>query len=809
MRKVLILAVFLAFSFVSFAQSLFETQSNGQPEDRSYDVRHYKISVEPDFLNRLVTAAAEITLVPLNSADTAIWFHASGLDFTSVTCGGKPVSFRTESGKVYLSFPQRLQKGKLLTIQFTYRMDHPEKGLYFRVPTVTTPYRRLQFWTQGEDRDSHFWFPCFDYPSDKATSEVLITVADSLKALSNGRLVEKVRNRKSGKTTWHWKQEKPHSVYLIMAAAGDYEIVKENAGKVPLEYWVYPDLKKEGVRGFSATPRILKFYEDYTGMTYPWEKYAQIVIQDFMFGGMENTTATTMQDESVNLTDADLLDGGSDALVAHELSHQWWGNVVTCKDFRHLWLNESFATYFETLYTERFKSQEDFETEIYDNQYAGIQSDRSQGRRPVFHPESFTANLYPRGASILHMLRFILGDEGFQQSLRHYLKKHQFQPVTTENLMTAIEEVTGQNLYWFFDEWIYKAGYPQFDISYSLDSASGLLSVRVQQTQVLDSLTGIFKTPFLLEIDQNSGRELHQLWTASPDTTYFFRGITNLKNIIFDKQNWILDQNSFRKPDSMWVYQFKTGETFSDWYDALTGLADTVYSREVQDVLLSAVKSHPYQNIRMEALNFLVLDKRMLTLDLIREAMKDTSSLVRAAAARQLSSVREKEEAFRLGKAWFSSDKSNRVQYILLDELINLKKLDALSWLKTRMATTPLHRDIKARILREAGENGVIQQDLPWLEGYSKAPNERQIREAALRAMKQLDPKNEKTLSAWLAVFTREDDELLVESLLPDAASLPVDRVVPVLQNLYSTTRFKPIKNLAKLELIQLGKSVF
>ncbi|MCA0445092.1 MAG: M1 family metallopeptidase [Bacteroidetes bacterium] len=790
------------------AQILFDQYDNGEAPDRNYDVQHYKIVLTPDIQNHRATATTEITWKALSTGDTSFWFHAEELEFKKVTQKGQPLSFRTEKNKVYFSLKNPVKRGEVFTTRFDYIIDHPRKGMYFRVPTVNTPYRRTQIWTQGEDHDNRFWFPCYDYPSDKATSELIVTVPDSLKALSNGKLIKEQKDLKTKTKTFHWKQQLPHSSYLIMLAVGNYTVVKDKAGTFPLEYWVYPDLKREGVRGFSKTPEMVKFYSDYIGVPLQWEKYAQIVIQDFMFGGMENTTATTMNDNSINLNDRELLDGTSDALVAHELAHQWWGDNVTCRDFRHLWLNESFATYFETLYTERFKTKEEFETEVYDNQYAGIQSDRSRGRRPIVHPDSYTTNLYPRGGSILHMLRFILGEDGFRNSIRYFLQKHAYQPVSTEDFQVAIEEVTGQNLYWFFGQWIYKAGYPQFAVSWDHDSKAGILMVRLRQTQTVDSLTGIFKTPFLMEVESDSGKQLQKLWTASADTVYKISNVYGLKNVIFDKWNYLLETTACTKPESMWVHQLETAENFTEIYDALLGLGDTVYSDVVFSALMKVYQNHPYENARSEALNFIAFDMNRLTLDVLRTGLSDSSSLVRATAAKNLGDITQKEEAWKLSKNLFESDQSYTVQFIAMSEMVKIKPLDALTYFKAKIRSDELTPDLKSRMISFIGEKGVKLNDILWLESFTKPPFHRKIRLAALRAMKQLDLKNEKTVSAWVSVIQSDDDEMLVESLLNEASEFPKENLVPVLTELFKTTKFKTIKDQAKIELVQFGKFV-
>ena len=476
--------LFLSFVSYSFSQSVFPVSTeNGEAKSRTYHVVHYKIEVSFDELKKMVMGKVTTTIVPFTSDFTTLEFDAENMNFTKVSLGKTVLLFDSLEKTIRIRLNKTYSYRDTLTVSIDYWCV-PQKGLYFIQPDSAYPDKPREIWTQGEDMDNHFWFPCWDFPNDKATSEVIATVRNSYTVLSNGKLVNVKEDKKTGTKTFYWKEDKPIASYLIMMAAGDYAIINDEADGIPIQYYVYKNQVDDAKACLAHTPLMMKFFDEKIGFKYAWEKYAQITIADFMYGGMENASATTMLDRILVFNARSRIDQSAVSLIAHEFAHQWWGDVVTCKDWRHIWLNESFASYFDPLYIEHALGEDEFLNDMYGSQQAGVHTDKVLGRKPIVSVGSYTSNVYPRGASVLHMLRFVLGDELFWRAIHHYIVKNQFTSVETNDLKIAVEEATGQNLYWFFDEWVYKAGHPVFDVAYLYNDSSKALFLTVKQTQM-------------------------------------------------------------------------------------------------------------------------------------------------------------------------------------------------------------------------------------------------------------------------------------------------------------------------------------
>ncbi len=632
----LLLAGFGAFTLQ--AQELFPVRDEGETRSRAYHVVHYRIEVSFDEAQRKVIGKVSTTLVPFLPALQHVVFDAEEMSIKSVTLrSGTPLTYTVGPKTLDIALDHPYSYRDTLTVVTEYSCT-PRRGLFFVQPDSAYPDTPWQIWTQGEDMDNHFWFPCYDFPNDRATTEVLATVRSSYTALSNGRLVKVSEDRTKGTKTFHWKLSKPHVSYLVMLAIGEYAVLKDSVGKLPLEYYVYPNQVDDARICFSSTPDVITFFSERIGQKFPWEKYAQVLIHDFTAGGMENTSACSLLDHATVYDARQRVDHSSTSLIAHELAHQWWGDLVTCKDWRHLWLNESFASYFDLLYHEHSLGRDDFDFSVYEAQQAGINSDKTSGRKPIVSVGSYGANLYPRGASVLHMLRFLLGDSLFYRSLTHYITKHQYGVVETNDLKVAVEEATGQNLYWFFDQWVYKAGYPVFAVSYTWEDSTKNVRLRVEQTQKLDSLTGVFRTPVDIEITAGTQQVVHRVEIASKDTVYILPASEKPRLIIFDKGNWILKELRFEKSDDEWQTQLKEARNPIDRLRAVKHFGLLPRNEKSTPVLVDRMLHDPFWAVRRESVNMLglIADEKDSSWTALKAglvaAARDTRASVRTAA---------------------------------------------------------------------------------------------------------------------------------------------------------------------------------
>ena len=602
MRIKLVIALSVVLASIGFAQEIFSANEPGETRNRSYHVLHYNIQVTLHDMTKSLDGKVTTTLVPLLPTLKTVVFDAGDMKIKRVTDGGgKELKYVSTPESLSIDLGRSYSNNEKVTVSVEYSCTpNPSKGLTFNNTDLKIPGKRPQIWSQGEETTNHYWFPCYDYPNDKATCEVTGTVNAKYAFLSNGRLVSTTENKKEKTKTFHWKQDKPISSYLVMIAAGEYTILRDNVGKLPLEFYAYPDDTTNARASFKETASMIRFFNETIGVDYPWDKYAQIILQDH-FGGMENVSATTLADGWAVPDARWRIDNASTSLIAHELAHQWFGDLVTCRNFRDMWLNESFASYYDPLF-ERFQlGEEDFEYTMFQNQGSGIRVDTTQGRKPVVSVNSYGENVYPRGSAILDMLRFVLGDNLYQRSIKHYLLKHEFQPVETNDLKMAIEEETGQNLQWFFDEWLYKAGHPVFNVSYRWDEPSKELLLSVRQTQTMDSLTGVFKMPVDIEVTTSSGSETHRIGILSKDTTYSLPCAQKPLLVIFDKGNKVLKELNFDKSFEEWKYQAMNATSLVDRILAMQALCRNPQAGNVTAILDDRMEHDPFWGVRHEA----------------------------------------------------------------------------------------------------------------------------------------------------------------------------------------------------------------
>jgi len=498
-----------------------------------FDTQHLALDLRFDWPTETVHGTARLTLKPIRSDFRRLTLDA-GRPMTVLevtTENGAKLDFQHDKAteKLTISLDRGYGRSDTVTLVITYRAHSmpPTGGLFgvfgtgltFLRPTSATSRRRHQIWSQGETEYNRNWFPCFDFPNDKFTSEVRATVETPYTVISNGRLVSDVDNG-DGTHTVHWRMDQPHASYLLSIAIGQYRVITNEYDGIPVQSYVYPDRYADAQRAFANLPRMMAFLSAETGVRYPYAKYAQTMIAEFG-GGMENITATHLADNLLPRAHEPLDD--IEALQAHELAHQWFGNLVTCRDWSEIWLSEGFATYFEALYmgqrfgTKRMKA-------ILAAHHAAYHQAWNDGlRRPIVtrqyvHPDQlFDAYAYSRGALVLDMLRFVVGEETWREGIRRYLQHHQFQNVETSDFRRAMEEASGMGLDWFFDQWVYRLGHPVFEITHRYDADRRQLVVKVRQVQKpvpapKHMQTEYFRTPVEVEIVSARGQSQTVRW---------------------------------------------------------------------------------------------------------------------------------------------------------------------------------------------------------------------------------------------------------------------------------------------------------
>ncbi len=452
--------------------------------DKVVDVVHIDLRLQPDIERKRLDAVCTTTVRAIEDGVARLVLDAVDLDVRSVRRDdGRAMPFRNSSEKLEVELDPPLRAGHELVFAVEYVVESPQRGIYF------IEHEPKHVWTQCQDSDARYWFPCFDYPAEKQTTSATVIVPKGHFALANGALVS--RTESQSETVYRYEQHVPHATYLVTLVAGPFSEVEQPHARVPIWYYTLPGREADGERAFGNTPRMVDVFERTIGVPYPYERYSQIAVADFIFGGMENTAATTQTDRVLHDERAHL-DYSADYLASHELAHQWFGDLVTCRDWSHAWLNEGFATYFEAVWLEADKGWDEYLYDVYGVVQRYLEEDSERYRRPIVcnmfrDPiELFDRHLYEKGGAVLHMLRGELGWERMQRSLRRYVSTNAQKNVETIDLVRAIEVETGRNTRRFFAQWVERGGHPQIDVHYKWDAERKTALITVAQKQTID-----------------------------------------------------------------------------------------------------------------------------------------------------------------------------------------------------------------------------------------------------------------------------------------------------------------------------------
>lgn len=640
----------LLISFLIFINTSVFTQPFGQEpteRKRTYDVQHILLNIyDLDLKSKTLRATVQTSIVPLEDNFSSIEVDAVGMKIEDVERVQSTradinnniitgVTYEYDNAKLKINLDKSFNKGDTIVYLIAYTVTDPEKGLYFISPNETFPYKPFQVWSQGEGEDNRYWIPCYDYPNDMATSEMYVTVENQYRTLSNC-VLESVKQNSNSTATWHWVSKKPYSSYLIMLGAGNWDVIEESWDGIPVSSYVPPGKKEWGVRSYRQTADILMFFSEYTGYRYPWGSYLQVAVEDYIYGGMENTGAVVYFDGSI-YDDKTEPDYRATSLVAHEIAHQWWGDAVTCRNWNEIWLNESFATYFQCLYYEHLYGKDEFDYNIFRNGNDAIRVDSTTARKPIYNREGLTTNTYDKGSVVLNMMRYIAGDEKFRKTMNIYITKHQHTPVVTRDLLDALHEAMDSGVKenmpadtkWFFEEWIYKAGQPEIEVSYKFEESTKEISITARQIQRLDS-SSVFKTPFPFQIITAKSRQDYRMQTGIEPKTYKIKLDSKPLCVIFNKGNKVLSKLYFAKPMQDWLYQLKNSEDAIDRISAIRGLKDFINNDSAVNAITEVMTGDKFWGVRYEAAQMLSNSTNKTVQDIyLKKLVEEKDSRVR------------------------------------------------------------------------------------------------------------------------------------------------------------------------------------
>lgn len=593
---------------------------------RAYDVLHYRIEVRCDFGRQRIAGRTTITLVPVAGLRT-LAFDAVGMQIRSVTRvdhgRSEQRAFTSDSTELRVDVAtapkdrdphggdapgaastgdagsRDAASGDTIAIAIAYE-TRPARGMHFVAPGRSFPRAPVQLWTQGQKDDARCWFPSNDHPADKATTEVVATLPDTLDAISNGVLVARTVHG-DGTATWHWRMDAPHATYLVALAAGRWAVHRDTAAGVPIASWHAPgDDVRDVVRTYRTTPRMMRFLADYIGMPYPWSAYAQVSVHRFPHGGMENTSVTFMADTRM-VTDArTALVAPPDALIAHELAHQWWGDLVTCRSWAHLWLNEGFATYFQQLWTAHDEGRDAFDRQRVEGMenYAAW-SAHAPATGLVGDAADAPPNTYAKGAAVLHMLRRLVGDDTFRRIVRTWAKRHAYGSVVTEDFQKVCEDVSGRDLGWFFAQWVRRGDLPVLDVSHEWKPSERRLVVHIRQRAAHGApASGIWRLPLEVEVLHGARRTLLQIDLGASDTSISVHAATRPSCLIVDPARDQLVRIRQRQSPREWLAQLRAARHAVARAAAVDALAGDLVRTDVRQALARAGRGDAASDVR-------------------------------------------------------------------------------------------------------------------------------------------------------------------------------------------------------------------
>ena len=712
--------------------------------DRPAAVEHIRLDVALDFATKSIRGTATLTLRARKDGFLALNLNAVDMELQSVLVGGTVVLVHDYDGHTLrIPLPEPVARGDVFEVQVKYAAT-PNKGLYFFGPDVTDPNRPTQCWTQGQDEDARHFFPCVDAPVEKSTTELICLAPQGKMVLSNGDLLERVDVGKN-QTRWHYKLASPQASYLVTIVCGDFAEATEQApeSKVALHYWATPDRMQDARRTLEKTPRMMDAFARVIGIPYPHKRYSQVFVADFIFGGMENTSATTLTDQS--LVDAEAaLDTDMEYLVAHELAHQWWGNLVTCREWAEGWLNEGFATYFEYVWSEQEHGRDEADVHAL-HQLDGYLSDSETYQRPIvcrhYHApiEIFDSHLYEKGGRVLHMLRHLVGDAAFFEAIRVYGNRFAGGSVETRDLVRTFESVTGRSLDRFFDQWVYQPGHAELDVTWNWDDERNVGQLRITQTQAADgnSEHGLeFVVPLVFEVQ---GELMHERVTVTQRKHVVEMKLAKKPTmVVFDSGATLLVRVKLDLPLPMLCRQLVAGPRAVDRIAAARALGQKPEPTSVK-ALASSLAADGFWAVRAEAATQLgELAPRPDALTALLAARNVAHPKARRAVAASLGKFKHSKLAADALVAWIQKgDASVFAVANAARSLGQTRDPRAAQVIPTLFGRKAFQDVVKARAVEGLGASTLHEALEPLIAAYTPQASV-QTRRTALRALAQL-----------------------------------------------------------------------
>jgi len=668
---------------------------------KPWDLLHTKLDVKFDWQKQYLYGQATIDLKPHFQPIAFLYLDARGMSINWVKIirdkDSLVVNYTYENDSLLIKLNRSFSKEEKLTLCIDYVSKPNElkdiegseaiksdKGLYFINPVGETPNKPTQIWTQGETQANSVWFPTIDVPNQKSTEELNITVENKYTTLSNGVLIKSTLNKDSTRTD-SWKLEKPHAPYLFMMAIGEFAVVKDQWRGREVNYLVEPKYEKVAKRIFGNTPEMMEFFSNKLGVDYAWPKYSQVVVRDYVSGAMENTSAT-VHGAFLQRDERELLDETNEDVISHELFHQWFGDLVTCESWANLPLNESFATYGEYLWDEYKYGRETADVKLLNNLNSYLVEAKGKQENLIrFNYENredmFDRHSYQKGGTILHILRNYVGDDAFFASLKKYLNDNAYKSVEIHQLRLAFEEVTGEDLNWFFNQWFLSKGHPVLDYNYEWNELTKTSTVTIQQYQDLKT-TPLYKIPMQVDLYFKDSIRREQITLDKQIQKFTFNCSTKPIVINVDAEKNITCTKTDHHSAEEWKVLYEKGKLFLDRLEALNGLKDFEVNSDGAMVFKTALEDKN-EAIRIFAIEHCDKLSKDSTLEnkLVSLLQNDPISAVRAAAIYKFGELYDDKKNIEIIKK-ATLDSSFNVLEASIDYLISKSPEDAMMMVK-------------------------------------------------------------------------------------------------------------------------------
>jgi aminopeptidase N len=765
------------------------------PSDRTVHIHDIRLDLRIDLKGKAVDGKATLQFSTVRPTRT-VSLDASNFEIKEIRLveGSKataPLKHSYDGKKLVIDLGSRWPAGQAGTVSVEYRLQDPKDGLHFFGPTKSDPEAPLTLWSQGEPISNRNWIPCIDEPSERQTTEIVATVPEGFEVLSNGKLIDRKENPAAKTVTFDWRQDQPHPAYLVTLVVGQFDVVREEWEGKPVLYYVPKGRKAEVAPTYGRTRDMITFFSQRFGVPYPWAKYAQVNAYQFG-GGMENTSATTMG-EGILRDERSLLDGSSESIVSHELAHQWWGDMVTCRDWSHLWLNEGFASYAEALWDEHSKGADEYAYNMYQKAGGAIAGGKTRpvnDRRYPTPDSMFDARSYPKGAWVLHMLRNRLGEEPFWKGIQRYGKLNQFQSAETADFRFAMERTTGRDLERFFYDWLERPGSPELEITTEYLPDSQTAKIAIKQAQAAEPFQFPLKLvlhcsgasqPTVVE-EQMTDKELN-LRIPLPGT---------LLRVDVDPDQAVLASIKETKSRDLWRAQLLESPSIPARIRATQYFAKNK-TDEDRALLAQAFTKETFWGVKTELASALGDAGGDLSRDALLTGLKDSNARVRRACVTSLGKFPgDTKVSAAMKEIMTAGDPSYAVQNAALNSYAKLGQKDAVA-LITPWLAKPSYGDAYQRgaltALGSTEDPSTLETLLEWT-APGKPRTSRMAAQGALallaKSKRLTDAQRQKILKNFLAVLEGDNrfQRFGVLQALPDlgpaaSSALPaLDKIV-------------------------------